>query len=223
MKAKKYKHADLENKRVIFFQIGLVCALALAFTAFEWSSDKDPVKYAKGCEVDPVETEMMPIFRNKEPEPKKPVPMKVSDVIIITDAPVVEEVDLAFVDYEDTKNGYVFETEPEDLEDDTPFMMVEEMPEFPGGQRALLKFVAENVKYPVVCVENNIQGKVYVSFVIDKTGEVIDVLVARSPHESLSKEAVRVVESMPRWTPGKQRNKAVKVAYTIPVNFVLQH
>ena len=222
MKAKKYKHADLENKRVIFFQIGLVCALALAFTAFEWSSDKDPVKYAKGCQVDPGETEMMPIFRNEEPEPKKPVPMKLSDVIVITDDVEIEDVDIEFPDYEDV-DIYDFKVKEEELEDDTPFIMVEEMPEFPGGQRALLGFVAENVKYPVVCVENNIQGKVYVSFVIDKTGEVIDVQVARSPHESLSKEAVRVVESMPRWTPGKQRNKAVKVAFTIPVNFVLQH
>ncbi|MBI9062394.1 MAG: energy transducer TonB [Marinilabiliaceae bacterium] len=222
MKAKKYKHADLENKRVIFFQIGLVCALALAFTAFEWSSDKDPVKYAKGCQVDPGETEMMPIFRNKEPEPKKPVPMKLSDVIVITDDVEIEDVDIEFPDYEDV-DIYDFKVKEEELEDDTPFIMVEEMPEFPGGQRALLAFVAENVKYPVVCVENNIQGKVYVSFVIDKTGDVIDVQVVRSPHESLSKEAVRVVESMPRWTPGKQRNKAVKVAFTIPVNFVLQH
>jgi len=221
MKAKKYKHADLENKRVIFFQIGLVCALAMAFTAFEWSSDKDPVTYVQGCEVDLVEIEMMDITRHKDPEPKKPVPMKLSDVIVITDVDEVDDVDIDFPEYDDV-DAYNFDVKEEIIEDDTPFVMVEDMPEFPGGQTALLKFIAEQVKYPVVCVENNVQGKVFVSFVIDKTGTVTDVKVLRSPHDSLAKEAVRVVESMPRWTPGKQRNKAVKVAYTIPVNFVLQ-
>jgi len=221
MKAKKYKHADLENKRVIFFQIGLVCALALAFTAFEWSSDKAPVKIPKGCEVEPMEIEMIDITRHKAPEVKKPVPMRLSDVILITEEDVIDDIDLEFPEYADV-DEYNFDTEEEVLEDDTPFIRVEEMPEFPGGQMAMMTFVAKNVKYPVVCVENHIQGKVFVSFVIDRTGEVIDVKVLRSPHESLSKEAVRVVESMPRWKAGRQRNNAVKVAYNIPVNFVLQ-
>jgi len=222
MKAKKYKHADLENKRVIFFQIGLVCALALAFTAFEWSSDKEPVIYDEGCRVDPVEIEMTPITRVKEPEVKKPLPMIASDVIKITDDLAVIDDDPIIPEYANV-DEYNFKTEIEVLEDEPPFIMVEDMPEFPGGLQAMMRFVAEHVKYPTICVETGIEGKVFVSFVIDKTGEVIDVKVLRSPHESLSKEAVRVVESMPRWTPGRQRDKAVKVAYNIPVNFVLQH
>lgn len=223
MKAKKYKHADLENKRSIFFQIGLVCALALAFTAFEWTSDEG------SSNVFPVDDEVIvddilpPITMPEKPKPKLPVPPRLNDVIIITDAEVDIEVDIEFPEYEDTKDGYYVEPvieEPD--EEELPFIRVEQMPEFPGGEREMLKYIAAHIKYPAICAEMGIQGRVYVSFVIDKKGNVTDVKVVRSPHESLAEEAIRVVEAMPQWKPGKQRNKAVRVAYNIPVNFVLQ-
>ena len=102
-------------------------------------------------------------------------------------------------------------------------MVVETMPEFPGGQQALFKYLGENVKYPVIAQENGIQGRVICQFVVIKDGSIVDVVVVRSSGEpSLDKEALRVINSMPKWKPGKQRGKPVRVKYTVPVNFRLQ-
>lgn len=102
------------------------------------------------------------------------------------------------------------------------FLIVENMPEFPGGDKALLQWIAKSVKYPAVAQKNGIEGKVYVSFVVTKTGEVANVTIARGVDPSLNKEALRVVSSMPAWKPGRQKGKAVNVNYTVPINFVLE-
>ena len=96
------------------------------------------------------------------------------------------------------------------------------MPEFPGGDIALRRHIAETVKYPVIAKENGYQGKVYVSFVVEKDGTVGRAKIARGVTPSLDAEAIRVVKNLPRWKPGKQRGQAVAVAYTVPINFVLQ-
>ena len=103
--------------------------------------------------------------------------------------------------------------------DDDVFMVVEEMPEFPGGTDALLEYLRTNLKYPDECKENNIQGRVLVSFVVNKTGEIINAEVVKSVNELLDAEALRVVNSMPVWKPGKQRGEVVRVKYVVPVNF----
>jgi len=103
-----------------------------------------------------------------------------------------------------------------------PYAVVEQMPEFPGGDLALRKYLANSVKYPVVAPENGIQGKVFVSFVVDRDGGISNVKVARGIDESLDKEAMRVVKSMPKWIPGKQNGQPVRVSFTVPINFVLQ-
>ena len=102
------------------------------------------------------------------------------------------------------------------------FDVVEEMPSFPGGQGALMSYLASNIKYPVVAQENGVQGRVIVSFVVERDGSISDVKVARSVDPSLDREAQRVVKSMPRWKPGKQNGSAVRVKYTVPVVFRLQ-
>jgi len=102
------------------------------------------------------------------------------------------------------------------------FFIVEDMPEFPGGEKALRNFIATNVKYPVKAQENGIQGKVYISFVVNKTGKVTDAKVVRGVDPSLDKEALRVVNNLPKWKPGKQRGKKVNVNYTLPISFALQ-
>ncbi len=102
------------------------------------------------------------------------------------------------------------------------FDVVEEMPSFPGGQGALMLYLASNIKYPVVAQENGVQGRVIVSFVVERDGSISDVRVARSVDPSLDREAQRVVKSMPRWNPGKQNGSAVRVKYTVPVVFRLQ-
>lgn len=101
------------------------------------------------------------------------------------------------------------------------YMIVEEMPEFPGGEKALREFIANSVRYPVVAQENGIQGRVYVSFTVDKTGMVKDAEVARGVDPSLDQEALRVVKGLPQWSPGKQKGEAVDVRYTVPIQFAL--
>ncbi len=102
------------------------------------------------------------------------------------------------------------------------FDVVEQMPEFPGGQAALLKWIGDNIKYPTIAEENGIQGRVVCTFVVERDGSVTDVQVARSIDPSLDKEAIRVLKKMPRWNPGKQNGSAVRVKYTVPVTFKLQ-
>jgi periplasmic protein TonB len=99
---------------------------------------------------------------------------------------------------------------------------VDEMPEFPGGMEALLRYIAKAVDYPMVAQENGIQGKVYINFVVNTNGQVSDATVVRGVDPSLDKEALRVVNSMPLWQPGRQSGKAVRVAYHVPISFVLQ-
>ena len=107
-------------------------------------------------------------------------------------------------------------------EENKVFDVVEQMPSFPGGQAALMNYLNNNIKYPVIAEENGIQGRVVVQFVVGKDGHISDVRVAKSVDPSLDKEAVRVVKAMPKWIPGKQNGQAVTVRYTLPVTFRLQ-
>ncbi len=131
-------------------------------------------------------------------------------------------------DFETDSLGEMFlvkskETNPRTLnEDEQVFFIVEDMPEFPGGDLALRKFIANSVKYPVAAQENGIQGKVYVSFVVSADGTVANTAIARGVDPTLDKEALRVVNALPRWKPGYQRGKPVNVSYTVPINFALQ-
>ena len=101
------------------------------------------------------------------------------------------------------------------------FVVVEDMPQFPGGN--VQRWISKNVKYPILAQENGIQGKVFIQFVIEKDGSITDVKVMRGVDASLDKEAIRVVKSMPKWKPGKQRGKPVRVSYTLPINFQLSN
>ena len=116
----------------------------------------------------------------------------------------------------------IAQPEPPKQEETKVFDVVEEMPSFPGGPGALMSFLSSNIKYPVVAEENGIQGRVIVAFVVERDGSITDVRVVKSVDQSLDKEAVRVVKSMPHWIPGKQNGSAVRVKYTVPVTFRLQ-
>jgi protein TonB len=144
---------------------------------------------------------------------------------VVEDDVEVEEIQ---INTEDDKDVEVVIAPPveapeEEEEEEEIFMIVESMPEFPGGQQAMMRYIAENIKYPVIAQENGIQGRVICQFVVEKDGKVSDIQVVRSSGEaSLDKEAQRVIGSMPKWKPGKQRGKPVRVKYTLPVNFRLQ-
>ena len=210
MEVKKSPKADLEGKKTIFLEIGFVIALGILLSAFNWKTNTKVEEGFVITQEEQVEEEIIPITQQmmKPPPPPPPAP-KLTDLIeIVEDELSIDEeleIDDAEADVEN-KNNYNF--------------VVEDMPQFPGG--SVQKWIAKNVKYPMIAQENNIQGKVFVQFVIEKDGSVSDVKVARSVDPSLDKEAIRVVKAMPKWKPGKQRGKPVRVSYTVPINFQLQ-
>ena len=171
------------------------------------------------------EEEIIPITRQQEitPPPPPEVP-KVAEIINIVedDVEIDDELDIADVEADqETEVAIVEMTEEEEEEEEQIFMIVENMPEFPGGDLALRKYIAENVKYPEIAKENGLSGKVFVQFVINQRGEVENVKIARGVDPALDKEAIRVVQGLPKWKPGSQRGKPVKVSYTVPINFQL--
>lgn len=226
MELKKSPKANLENKKTIFLEVGFVLALAILLFAFEWKAETKEAGDFQTAVQDQVEEEIIPITQQQSTPPPPPPPApKLTDLIdIVDDSQSIDE-DLEITDAEDaTANTVVNVTEfgdfgTEDTGEAEIFQVVENMPEFPGGN--VQKWIAKNVKYPVLAQENGIQGKVFVQFVIEKDGGITDVKVLRGVDASLDKEAVRVIQSMPKWKPGKQRGKAVRVSYTLPINFQL--
>ncbi len=228
MEIKKLPKVDLENKKAILFQIGLVFALSFVLIAFEWTTMDVKVDLSLVDDTEAVEEEIIPITRQKEVKPPPPPPPpKAADILNIVDDDVELDDELEIMDTEMDESVEVDFTNidydyGEERDEGEVFMIVEEMPEFPGGTAALQKYLAESVKYPVIAQENGIQGRIYVQFVINSKGEVTNATVLRGVDPSLDREALRVVQSMPNWKPGKQRNRPVRVSYTVPINFVLQ-
>ena len=226
MQLKKNPQASLEDKKLTYVLIGLVFVLSICYVAFEWT-EKEVTKY----EV--VDTEFLfedeiDIQQTSQETPPPPPPPAVQEVEVLNvveDDVEVEEIQIQTEDDKDVEVAIAppVEAPVEEEEEEVIFVVVESMPEFPGGQQAMMKYVAENIKYPVIAQENGIQGRVICQFVVEKDGKVSDIQVVRSSGEaSLDKEAVRVINSMPKWKPGKQRGKPVRVKYTVPVNFRLQ-
>lgn len=228
MELKKTSKVDLENKKNTFWLLGLVLALGITLLAFEWTTKPKKADSLGQIQAQEVEEEIIPITREQQVKPPPPPPPKVVEVLNIVDDDVEIEDELEIEDSEADETTVidvapVIETAAEEEEEETQvFFIVEDMPEFPGGDAALRKYLATQVNYPVIAQENGIQGKVYVTFVVGKDGKVSNARVARGVDPSLDKEALRVVNSLPTWKPGKQRGKPVNVSYTVPINFVLQ-
>ncbi len=226
MEVKKSSKANLENRKTVFMQIGLVVALSLVLIAFEWTTTDVNVNTGLMDTDVEVEEEIIPITRQEEVKPPPPPPPpKVTDILNIVDDDVELDDELEILDTEmDQKKqlDFTIHVEAEERDDTPVFYIVEEMPQFPGGEGELQKYLSTSVKYPVIAQENGIQGKVFIQFVINTKGEVTNATVLRGVDPSLDKEALRVVQAMPTWKPGKQRNRPVRVSYTVPINFVLQ-
>jgi protein TonB len=229
MEIKKTPKADLENKRNILLTLGLIIALGAIFAAFEYKTHTKKADSLGQIQAMDVEDEIIPITREQEqPPPPPPPPPQVVEVLNIVDDDV-EIKDELVIDTEVTKD-MIIDVAPvvstvakeEEEEETQVFFIVEDMPEFPGGEAALRQFIANEIKYPVIAQENGIQGRVYVTFVVNTDGSIADAKIARGVDPSLDKEALRVVSTLPRWKPGMQRGKAVRVSYTVPINFVLQ-
>jgi protein TonB len=226
MQIKKSPKADLNNKKGLFLEIGMIFALLLTVAAFAYTQKERNVEIIE-TSMEVVEEEITDITTQdqKPPEPPKKVEMQVlSDVLNVVTNDTKIETEFDFSEFsEDIEIVQQIEVVEEAAEDDAPFIIAEEMPKFQGGD--LMKFrswVQGKLKYPVIAQENGIQGKVTLTFVIERDGSLTNIQVMQSPDRSLADEAVRVLQSSPKWTPGKQRNSPVRVRYTLPVEFRIQ-
>lgn len=229
MEIKKTPKADLENRRTLYTEIGLVVALLVVWGAFSYST-KEKAVASLGEDTQVVEVEdMVPITQETPPPPPETPKIPVlSDQIDIVEDDI--KVDDNFMSLEDDANlgveimDYVEEVKEEVVEEEAiPFQLVEEKPSFNGGDaNEFSKWVNSKLQYPEIAKENGVQGRVTLQFTVNPDGSVSNVKVIRGVDSSLDKEAVRVVSMSPKWKPGKQRDRAVKVTYTFPVIFQLR-
>ena len=230
MEIKKSAKASLENKKLLFTEIGLVLALLVVYGAFNYSSKEAKVAALEDT-TEMAEVEEMVAIQNEPPPPPPEAPNipVLSDQIDIVDDEI--KVDDLFVSLEDDANTGVEimdyreeEVQEEEVEEEAiPFQLVEEKPSFNGGDaNEFSKWVNSKLVYPEIAKENGVQGRVTLQFTVEADGRVTNVKVLRGVDDSLDKEAVRVVSSSPKWKPGKQRDRAVKVTYTFPVIFQLR-
>ncbi len=229
MEIKKSEKANLENKKLLFVEIGLVISLLITYVAFEWTSKETKVSTLEDTTEVVLEEEIIPITQETPPPPQAAPKMPVlSDQIDIVDDEIELEDDM-FMNLEDDASlgveimDYV-EVEEEEVEEEAiPFQLVEEKPSFQGGDaNQFSKWVNQRLVYPEIAKENGVQGRVTLQFTVEKDGTVTKVKVLRGVDPSLDKEAVRVVSQSPKWKPGKQRDRAVPVTYTFPVIFQLR-
>ena len=229
MEIKKSEKASLENKKLLFTEIGLVVSLAIVLFAFEWTSKETETAILEDTTEILVEEEIISTQMDTPPPPPAAPKIPVlSDQIDIVDDEIEIEDDM-FMNLEDDANlgveimDYV-EVEEEVVEEEAiPFQLVEEKPSFQGGDaNQFSKWVNSRLVYPEIAKENGVQGRVTLQFTVEKDGKVTGVRVLRGVDPSLDKEAVRVVSMSPKWKPGKQRDRAVPVTYTFPVIFQLR-
>lgn len=231
MEQKKNPKADLEKRKGLFLEIGLVVILAICLCAFSIRSyDKDDS--SEGNQGPAEEVEQMDEILNTDvedtPPPPPPPPaepeLNMEELTVVEDTKVIEQ-EVKIEEFEEVKNTEITPVviEEEKEEEEQPiFTVVEKDPEFPGGTDALYKYLAENIKYPQLARDNGITGKVYITFVVERDGSIANPKILRDIGGGCGAEAIRVVKAMPKWTPGKQRGKAVRVQFNLPVNFNLK-
>ena len=220
---KKSAKADLESKKAIFIEIGLVIALAAVLFAFEWKSyEKTELNLASRI-VDDTPEEMVEITQHEKPPPPPKPPQQTTIIEIVEDdVEIDDEIEIDVEADQETEVEEYIPIEEEDEEEEAQiFTVVESMPGFPGGESARIRYLNENIKYPQMARESGIQGRVFVTFVVEKDGKVTDVRVLRGIGGGCDEEAVRVIKNMPRWNAGKQRGKPVRVQFNMPILFKL--
>lgn len=230
MDIKKSPKANLENKKLFFIEIGLVISLGILLLAFEMGSREKKVSVLEEEAAVLLEEEIIPITQETPPPPPETPQIPVlSDNIDIVDDDIEVDDDM-FINLEDDANigveimDYVEAVEEEEIEEEAiPFMLVEQKPSFMGGDaNAFSKWVNTHLNYPEIAKENGVQGRVTLQFTVETNGSVSNVKVLRGVDPLLDAEAVKVVSSSPKWTPGKQRDRAVRVTYVFPVIFMLR-
>ena len=236
MDANKTVNEELQGQKSTNILIGYVLSLALMFVAFEYTQREVKVVEEGKIYDFRIDEDMIPITHQEEtmapPPAAAPTVMEViNEVEDDTELPeeeiqTTEEVNQAITTVVGTGAPSAVVSGPvgpvvEADDDDRIFDVVEENAQFPGGDEACMKWLQEHIKYPQICIEQNVQGRVYVGFVVNRDGSIVDVKIIKSPDNNLSKEAERVVKLMPKWKPAKQGNKTVRSRFNLPVNFRL--
>lgn len=230
MEVKKSPKADLEGGIGMSILMGMIVGLAVLFVGFEWGSKDVQVVTADEGVADIIAEEEIEITRpeNTPPPPPPPPAPAVTEVLNVVEDDVeleqqeiISSEDDASTAQQETFVAPVVEEEEEESAQQI-FTVVEKQPEFPGGTAELFKYLSKAIKYPVIAQENGIQGRVVCSFVVNRDGSIVDIQVMRGVDPSLDKEAIRVISEMPKWKPGEQRGKPVRVRFILPVQFRLQ-
>ncbi len=224
MEIKKNPDANLENKKGVYFLIGLLLSLGVVLVAFEYTQYEGEVGSLGDLDIILDEEEMIPITQQTPPPPPPPPPQTTIIEIVEDDEEIEEELEIEDTEMDEDDIIEIVDIPEEVVEAPQIFHVVEESPEFPGGQVELMKFLQKNTQFPSIAREAGITGVVYVQFVVREDGKVDpdDIQILRGVHPALDKEAVRVVKSMPDWKPGRQRGKAVPVYYKLPFRFNLK-
>jgi protein TonB len=231
MEVKKSPKADLEGGIGMSILMGMIVGLAVLFVGFEWGSKDVQVVTADEGVADIIAEEEIEITRPENtppPPPPPPAPAIAEELNIVEDDVELEQQDIvsseddATAAQQETFVAPVVEEEEEEESAQQIFTVVEKQPEFPGGTAELFKYLSKAIKYPVIAQENGIQGRVVCSFVVNRDGSIVDIQVMRGVDPSLDKEAIRVISEMPKWKPGEQRGKPVRVRFILPVQFRLQ-
>ncbi len=235
MEPKKNPGADLEQQRSLFWLFGCALALLVVIFLIERKSYDRSVTDLGELEV-ATDDEIIPITQRElaPPPPPPPPPPEVIEVVE-DDVELEDELDLQSTETDETEEVEVIEVEEEVSDEPLNFMVVESVPVFPGCedavtndekracfQKEIIRFVTRNFKFPELARQMGVGGKVFVQFVIEKDGSISNVQVARGVEESIDQEAVRVVKSLPKVRPAKQRGKPVRMSFTLPINAKLQ-
>lgn len=230
MEVKKSPKADLQNKRSYFIGIGLLVAMGIMIALFSWSQSKKVVEIVTN-NGDVVEQDVMDVTvqDQKPPEPIKVQPAFISDVlqIVKNDSKIEQEITL-FDDFDASSLSNMevksFGGGKEELvEEDIPVIVAEEMPSFKGKDiNEFRKWCGDNLVYPQLALDNGVQGRVVLTFVVERDGSVSNVKVVRGVDNDLNAAAVKVVSNSPKWSPGKNRGKPVRFTYNMPIDFILQ-
>jgi protein TonB len=221
MEVRKNPEVDLEKRKGSLLLIGLLTALAITLVAFEWTTFEEKLEGLGQLELDLLEEEVIPPSATPPPPPPPP-PAPTQIIEIVDDQEEVEETEVIDTEVnEETVVEAPVQREEEVVEEQI-FTIVEEMPEYPGGELEMRKYLAKAIKYPQMAQDAGISGTVFLTFEVDKDGKIKDVKVLRGIGGGCDEEAIRVVKAMPAWKPGKQRGKSVRVQFTLPIKFTLR-
>ncbi len=228
MEPKKSEKANLENKKALFIEVGLIIALLVCLGAMEWTSGQKKDSAFAGMTEEAIEEEQIPVTEETPPEEMPPPEVTVTDLFEIVEDDVVIDNEVKFEDDETSEDKVVeiyapvLQAEEEEVEEEI-FVIVEDMPKFKGGDiNKFREWVQKRVRYPELAAENGIQGRVFITFVVETNGNVSNVSISRSVDQLLDEAAKEAVMASPKWEPGMQRGRPVRVRYSIPIIFQLQ-